>query len=144
MGGFMLWVHPALQVIATLIGFYAAYLGMERFLSQHMDMRTHFLWNRHVKVGLLAIALWCLGLVGGLLVARLKWQVNFVTGPHYQTAFAMLPFMFFGLGSGFYMDKRKARRKVLPLAHAICNLLLLSMAFYQFKTGWQVIKDFIL
>lgn len=140
----MIWVHPAIQALATLIGIYAAYLGMERFLFQHMHMRTQFLWKRHVTLGQIAIGLWLLGLCGGLMIARLKWQVNFVTGLHYQTAFAMVPFMLFGFGSGLYMDKRKARRTVLPLAHGICNLLLLSMAVYQIRTGWQVIKDFIL
>lgn len=140
----MLWFHPALQVLATFLGVYAAYLGMERFLSQHMGMRTQFLWKRHVMFGVLAIGLWFLGLLGGLAMARLKWEVNFVTGPHYQTALIMIPFMAFGALSGLYMDRRKARRTVLPLAHGICNLLLLSMALYQFRTGWRVIKDFIL
>lgn len=140
----MIWFHPVIQIAATLIGVYAAYLGMERFLSQHMGMRTQFLWKRHVRLGQIATVLWALGLGGGLMVARLKWQVNFVTGAHYQTAFAMVPFMIFGFLSGLFMDKRKARRKFLPLAHGICNLLLLSMAVYQIKTGWQVIKDFVL
>lgn len=140
----MIWIHPVLQAFATMIGIYAAYLGLERFLSQHMGMRTQFLWKRHVTFGQIAIGLWLFGMIGGLTVARLKWQVNFVTGAHYQTALTMLPFMVFGALSGIYMDKKKARRKILPLAHAICNILLLAMAVYQIKTGWQVIQDFIL
>jgi len=140
----MIWIHPVLQILATLIGIYAAYLGMERFLSQHMGMRTQFLWKRHVLIGKVAIALWFFGMVGGLSMARLKWEVNFVTGHHYQTAFAMLPFMIFGFASGLYMDRNKAKRTLLPLAHAIGNVLLLLMALYQIKTGWLVIKNFIL
>lgn len=140
----MLWFHPALQIIATMIGLYAGYLGMERFLSQHMGMRTQFLWKRHVTVGTIALLLWTGGLLGGFMVARLKWQVNFVTGAHYQTALTMLPLMIIGAASGLYMDKNKAKRRLLPLLHATCNLLVLSMALYQFKTGYQVIKDFIL
>lgn len=140
----MLWFHPALQVIATMIGVYAGYLGMERFLAQHMGMRTQFLWKRHVAVGRIAILLWMAGLAGGLTVARLKWEVNFVTGAHYQTAFTMLPLMIFGAATGVFMDRKKARRTILPLVHGVCNIVVLLLALYQIKTGWQVIKDFIL
>lgn len=140
----MLWIHPAVQVVATLFGIYAAYLGMERFLSQHMGMRTQFLWQRHVFVGRAAILLWMAGLAGGLTIARLKWQVNFVTGPHYLTAFTMLPLMIIGAGTGIFMDRKRTKRTVLPLIHGAANVLLLLLAFYQIRTGWQVIKDFIL
>jgi len=140
----MLWFHPALQVIATMFGIYAGYLGMERFLSQHLHKRTQFLWNRHVFVGRFAILLWMAGMAGGLTIARWKWDVNFVTGIHYKNAFNMLPLMIVGAASGIYMDKRKAKRTILPLLHGVCNLLVLGMAIYQIKTGWQVIKDFVL
>ncbi|QGY39140.1 DUF4079 family protein [Pseudodesulfovibrio cashew] len=140
----MLWIHPAMQVLATLIGIYAAYLGMKRFLSQHLSMRRQFLWNRHVALGAAAIVLWLAGLIGGFAVARIKWQVNFVTGDHYETALAMLPLLFFGGLSGLYMHRNKARRRVLPLLHGLCNVVLVGQALYQFKTGWQVIKDFVL
>ena len=140
----MLWFHPALQAFATMVGFYAAYLGMERFLSQHMGKRTQFLWKRHVTVGRMAILLWMAGLAGGILIARLEWQVNLITGPHFQTAFTMFPLMIVGAFTGIYMDRRKVKRTWLPLIHGMCNIVLLGLAFYQIKTGWQVIKDFIL
>jgi hypothetical protein len=56
----------------------------------------------------------------------------------------MLPLIVFGMTSGVYMDKKKARRTLLPLLHGSCNLILLIMAFLQIRTGWQVLKDFIL
>lgn len=140
----MLWFHPVLMGLTNLIGLYAAYLGMERFLSQHMGMRTQFLWKRHVFMGSAAMILWVGGMVGGLAMARYYWQVNFVTGDHYETAFSMLPLIAFGAATGYYMHRKKARRTLLPLLHAVCNLLLLGMAFYQFKTGWQVLRDFVL
>ncbi len=140
----MLWFHPAIQIIATLFGIYAAYLGMERFLSQHLGMRTQFLWKRHVFVGRIALLLWMAGLIGGGMVARLKWQVNFVTGAHYQIAFTMVPLMVIGALTGIYMDRKKAKRKILPLFHGVCNILVLILAFLQIRTGYQVIKDFIL
>lgn len=140
----MLWFHPVLMTVANLIGFYAAYLGMERFLSQHLELRTQFLWRRHVRFGLAALALWLMGIAGGLIVARLTWQVNFVTGDHYKIAFYMVPLILFGAFSGLYMDRKKARRTILPLLHGIGNLVLLGLALYQFSTGWQIIKDFVL
>lgn len=140
----MLWVHPLLQIIATMFGIYAGYLGAERFMSQHLHMRTQFLWKRHVFVGRIALALWMIGLIGGATVARLKWQVNFVTGAHYQIAFLMVPLMVLGVLTGIYMDRKKAKRTLLPLLHGTCNMLALFLAFLQIRTGWQVIKDFIL
>ena len=140
----MVWIHPVVQLLATFVGVYAAYLGLERFLSQHMGKATGFLWKRHVLFGRTALVVWMLGMAGGLLVARLKWQVNFVTGSHWQMAFVMLPLMVFGAATGAYMDKNKAKRTVLPLLHGGCNLLVLALAINQVRTGWQVIKDFIL
>ncbi|WP_319469112.1 DUF4079 family protein [uncultured Pseudodesulfovibrio sp.] len=140
----MLWIHPAIQLIATVAGFYAAYLGGERFLSQHVGLRTQFLWKRHVLFGRIAMLLWLGGLLGGLIIARLKWQVNFITGEHYEVAFAMVPLLVVGVVSGIYMDRRKAKRTALPILHGACNLLLLFMAFYQIKTGWQVIQNLVL
>lgn len=140
----MLWFHPVLQLIATFIGVYAGYLGIERFLSQHMGIRTQFLWKRHIIIGRIAMLLWTAGMAGGLVFARLQWNVNFVTGDHYRNAFGMLPLIVFGMTSGVYMDKKKARRTLLPLLHGSCNLILLIMAFLQIRTGWQVLKDFIL
>jgi uncharacterized membrane protein YozB (DUF420 family) len=140
----MLWFHPVLQLLATLLGVYAAYLGMERALSRHFGLRTQFLWKRHVTVGTLATALWLGGMMGGLTVARLKWQVNFVTGDHYKTALVMLPLLLFALWSGLLMDRRKKARTILPVLHGVSNTVLLALAFYQIRTGWQVIKDFIL
>ena len=140
----MLWFHPILMGLTNLIGIYAAYLGMERFLSRHMGLHTQFLWKRHVFIGSAAMVLWLGGMLGGLAMARFAWQVNFVTGDHYETAFTMVPFILFGAATGYYMDRNKARRKLLPLLHGICNLLLLSMALYQFVTGWEVLRDFVL
>lgn len=140
----MLWLHPSLQLFATLIGMYAAYLGLARFQSQHLGKSVQFQWKRHVTFGRIAILLWMVGLAGGLLVARFKWNVNFVTGLHYKTAFTMFPLMVFCAASGIYMDKKKAKRTILPILHGIGNLILLGLALFQIRTGWQVIQDFIL
>ena len=55
----------------------------------------------------------------------------------------MLPFLFFGLFSGLYMNKIKKRRKLFPTMHAIGNIILLVLAFIQIVTGWRVYVNFI-
>jgi uncharacterized membrane protein YozB (DUF420 family) len=140
----MLWFHPVLQSLATLLGIYAAWLGLQRLRANHFGAKVPFLWKRHVSMGAAAMVLWLLGMLGGLAVARIQWGVNFVTGAHYQVALVMLPLILFGIASGRYMDRVKARRTALPLAHGACNLLVLLLALYQIRTGWQVIRDFIL
>jgi uncharacterized membrane protein YozB (DUF420 family) len=140
----MLWFHPVLQCFATLVGLYAAFLGMQRFASRHLGKKMAFAWKRHVAVGLTAVVLWLGGMAGGLTVARLKWKVNFVTGDHYHIALVMLPLLLFALWSGLLMDRRRKARTMLPLLHGLGNLLLVTLAVTQVCTGWRVIKDFIL
>lgn len=140
----MLWFHPVIQFIATLLGAYALYLGMDRFFSQHLGHTRQFNWKLHVSIGRIAIILWMAGLVGGMMVARLKWQTNFVTGSHYQTALAMIPFMTIGAVTGIYMDRKKMKRTIMPIIHGTCNAIALALAFNQIRTGWRVIQDFIL
>lgn len=140
----MLWLHPILQFVTTLLAIYAAWLGLQRLRAKHFGATVTFLWGRHVAVGATALVLWLLGLLGGLAMARIYWGVNFITGTHYQVALVMLPLLLFGIASGRYMDRVKARRTVLPLLHGGCNLLVLALALYQIRTGWQVIRNFIL
>jgi len=140
----MLWFHPVLQLVATLLGVYAAWLGVQRLRANHFGTKAVFRWKGHVNTGRAAMVLWLVGLFGGMAVARIQWGVNFVTGAHYQVALVMLPLLLFGLASGAYMDRVRARRTALPLAHGLCNLLLLALALFQIRTGWRVIQDFIL
>ena len=139
----MLWFHPIFQVLTTLMALYVAYLGVERFVAQHLRIRRLFRWKRHVQLGKIVILFWFSGLVGGLVIARLTWSVNFVTGAHYKVALAMLPLMIFGYISGSIMDTKKKPRQVLPLLHGINNMVLLALAVSQLLTGWGVLQDFV-
>lgn len=56
----------------------------------------------------------------------------------------MVPLMLFSLASGLIMDRRKARRKTLPLMHGLGNLALLALALLQVWTGFGVLRAFIL
>jgi len=140
----MLWVHPIIQIIATILGCFALFLAVNRIRAAHFGKRVIFNWRRHVTLGRLTLFLWLAGLMGGMIVARLKWQVNFVTGLHYQIAFLMLPLIILGGVTGIYMDRNKARRKALPIIHGCTNTALLALATFQIFTGWHVIRNFIL
>ncbi|KAB1440890.1 DUF4079 family protein [Pseudodesulfovibrio senegalensis] len=140
----MLWIHPLLQAVATLLALNVAYLGVERFAGRHLGARRTFLWKRHVRLGLIAELLWLGGLVGGLLMVRMSWSANFVTGNHYKVAFAMLPFMALSMGTGLFMNSNRKKRTLLPLVHGAAGGILLLMALYQVVSGWRVVQDFLL
>ena len=139
-----MWVHPSLQVTALALGLYALYLGWQRFAFVHLGRKVMFLWKRHVALGSAVMALWVAGLLLGLGMARWAWGMVFITGLHYQTALAMVPLLAFGYFSGLVMHRRKAKRKLLPLAHAANNLLLVLMALSQLATGTLIIRDYLL
>ena len=83
------------------------------------------------------------GLLGGSAIVNFYWGGSRITGIHATIAFIILPFLFFGLFTGLYMNKNKKKRKLLPLVHGIANLFLLILAFAQIVTGWGVYVNFI-
>jgi len=136
----VIFIHPLLQAVATLLALYAAWLGFSRFRSRHMGSAgVLFNWNRHVRLGIVVMAIWFLGLLGGLGVVWMNTGKVFVTGLHYKIALAMLPFMAFGFLSGLHMDRRKKNGTALSLAHGLCNLVLLLLALFQGWTGFRVL-----
>ncbi|WP_018124241.1 DUF4079 family protein [Desulfovibrio oxyclinae] len=140
----MLYFHPVFQAVATLLALYALTLGFRRFQFNHLKKRVAFNWKRHVFVGRLALGMWMLGMVGGLMMARIYWSTTLLTGLHWQVAFWMLPLILFGFATGEVMNRLKEPRKILPLLHGLNNLILICLALFQFYTGWHVLKDFVL
>ena len=141
----IMWIHPVLQTLAVLLSVYVLYLGLVRFRFAHLGHKgIVFQWQRHVRQGAAVMVVWALAFVIGLGAAWLGWHSVFITGPHYQVGLAMLPLIAFGLGSGFFMDRNKARRTALPLAHGVVNALLVLMALYQLYTGVGILRDMVL
>ncbi|MBI5524376.1 MAG: DUF4079 domain-containing protein [Desulfarculus sp.] len=127
------------------LSFYVLLLGWRRFGMVHLGRAgLTFAWKRHVSLGGLTIGIWLAGICLGLGVSWWTWKVVFITNGHYQVGLAMLPLMVFGLASGRVMDRRKARRRLLPLAHGLNNLVLVALALVQLATGIGVIRDMIL
>ena len=78
------------------------------------------------------------GVIGGMTIVYLYWQVFLITGVHGTIAFVMTIFIIFGGMSGLYMDRNKKKRTALPLIHGLSNLVLLILALAQVVTGWRV------
>ncbi len=145
----LLWFHPALQALATLLGLYALLLGLIRFRinhlrANHLGAKARFPWKRHVLLGLVTHLAWLAGLVGGLAMTALFWGGPFVLALHSRLALALLACVAVGLTTGLYMDHNKAKRTLLPLVHGLANLAGLGLAVALAVTGAGVIRNFLL
>ncbi|GAB6124408.1 DUF4079 family protein [Humidesulfovibrio idahonensis] len=141
----IMWIHPLLQTLAVLLSLYVLYLGFVRFRFAHLGHKgIVFQWKRHVNQGIAVMGTWALAFVIGLGAAWMNWHVVGITETHYAVALVMLPLVLFGLGSGFLMDRVKAKRKLLPLAHGAVNALLVALALWQLWTGIGILRDMVL
>lgn len=140
----MFLIHPVLQFAGLFCAVYVWWRGVQRFRMQHLrHKKIGFQWKRHVRFGLVAMMIWLIGTIVALYVVKTNWHAFFVTGLHGKLGLATVPFILFALGSGFYMDRRKRKRKVLPLVHGIANTMLLLLALIQLYTGIWVYQDFV-
>ncbi|MBW2604994.1 MAG: DUF4079 family protein [Deltaproteobacteria bacterium] len=140
----MLVLHPIIQISAIIITLYVFCLGIQRFRMLHLKHKVKFNWNRHVILGKTVFAAMLAGLFGGVIMAYHYWHGFLITGTHGKTAMIMLPLILFGLISGWYMNREKKKRKILPIVHGLVNLSILLLAFSQIITGWWVYNVYVL
>ncbi|MFV0422791.1 DUF4079 domain-containing protein [Oleidesulfovibrio sp.] len=140
----IMWIHPILQLLATVAGCYVLYLGFHRFMMLHMNRKMPFDWKKHVYWGKIAIGIWMIGLALGLFFAWVGWGVILITDWHYLIAFMVIPTGICAFVTGYILDKYKKRRKLLPLLHGLNNLLLMVLVFFQLYTGILIIRDYLL
>jgi len=140
-GMILLSIHPILQFSAIVLAFYAAWLGIQRTRSLHFEVTAEFNRNLHVILGALALILMLCGIAAGkIIVARfLPEGMVLHTGLHGEAAMLSLPFLVFGLFSGFYLYLNPQKRKILPALHACNNLVVLLIAILQIITGLKVL-----
>ncbi len=136
--------HPILQGASILLSIYVLYLGAQRFMALHLKHKQRFLWKRHVILGSLVLLVWLAGISGGIITVRIFWRGFLVTGQHGKTGLFLVPFILFGLITGFYMNKRKKKRLTLPLHHGVNNFFILAVALTQIYTGVGVYSAFVL
>jgi hypothetical protein len=136
----LLSVHPLIQLTAVAMAFYAAWLGWRRGRSLHFGREAvEFPRDRHVLVGSLSLMLMLGGIAGGLImVVRYLGRSMLSSGLHGQAAMVALPFMVFGLFSGFYLYLNPAKRIVLPALHGLNNLLIILFTLLQLITGLRL------
>ncbi len=139
----MFLIHPIFQSVGILVALYVMKLGISRFRMVQLKQKTHFNWKQHVRFGMIAITIWLIGIFGGLYTVKTSWHGMLITGYHAKTGLLMIPFILFAIGSGLYMDKKKKGRKVLPLIHAICNIVMLFLALSQIYTGIGVYRTYV-
>lgn len=140
----MLILHPIIQLAATLLTFYVLILGVARFRRLHLKQNVLFQWQRHVKLGTIALLMLLFGAPLGLLMVKVSWHGFFITGSHGRRLFVILPLIVTGLLSGWYMNKRKKRRVLLPLIHGGVNVLLVVLLALQAFSGWQIYDAYVL
>ena len=131
----ILSIHPLLQLVAIGMAIYAAWLGLHRAKALHFGKLDRFQRDLHVLAGSLALMMMLGGAAGGLIMVSRYLNRPMLGALHGQAAMGMLPFLIFGLFTGFYLYLYPAKRTILPLVHAINNLTLILFALLQVYTG---------
>ncbi|MBW1814032.1 MAG: DUF4079 domain-containing protein [Deltaproteobacteria bacterium] len=140
----MFLIHPIFQSVGIIIALYVIKLGISRFRIVHLKQKTRFNWKYHVRFGITATTIWLVGILGGLYIVKTSWYGLFITGYHAKMAIFLIPFILFSISSGIYMDKRKKKRTMLPLIHAISNTVMLLLVLLQIYTGIGVYRTYVL
>jgi hypothetical protein len=139
----VLSIHPAAQLAAIMIGFYAAYLGYRRVQSLHFNRSVRFLRERHVIAGAIALISMLGGIAAGSIMVD-RYLLNPDMGLHAVIAMLMLPLGVFGIFSGFFLYLYPGKRKNLAAIHGMNNLVFLILALAQIVTGIMVYLRYVL
>ncbi len=140
----MFLIHPIFQSVGILMAVYVWGLGFSRFRSLHLKQKIRFNRKQHVRFGIIGTGIWLIGICGGLFMVKSSWYGMLITGIHSKIGVLMIPFILFALGSGLYMDRKKKKRKALPLVHGISNTVMLLLALSQIYTGIRVYQEYVL
>ncbi|MCF8032877.1 MAG: DUF4079 family protein [Desulfarculaceae bacterium] len=132
-------IHPAWQVVFTLLGLYAAWLGLKRLRSLHLGRSVAFPRSRHILVGKATLVGIILGAVGGAVMVRWMWRGWLVTGPHAWLGVAVVVLALAGLAMGLYLERHPGGSKGLSLTHGLVNLLVLALCLVQFYLGDHIL-----
>ncbi len=85
--------HPLGQTAAIVLGFYLAYLGLERVRSLHFGHAIHFKRDRHDLLGALALIFLLFGMAGGLIMVARYLEKPILASMHGKGALVFLPFL---------------------------------------------------
>jgi hypothetical protein len=137
----LLWLHPLMQGVAALLGVWAMWQGGVRIAFQ-LGRKVIFPWRTHVKVGSIALVLWTMGALG-FYVTHDIFGATHMTGLHAYAAWPVVACSVFALASGCWMDRRKRKRRWLPLLHGVVNVLLVLLVLIECWTGLVLMPAFL-
>ncbi len=140
---FILSMHPAGQIFAILVAFYALYLGLQRTQSLHFNKQATFKREYHVIAGTVALISMLGGIAAGFIMVS-RYLQNPEMGLHVAVAMILLPLGVFGIFSGFFLYLNPKQRRILPAIHGINNLLILILALIQVVTGSMAYLRYVL
>ena len=148
----VLFSHPIIGAIATLIGIFTFYLAINRITQKHFAKTAlvskciakykekHngkpplFMWKRHVFWGSIAFVFWYIAIILGFYFAYTEFggsvfENAFVTPTtHYMLAIFITVLGIFAYGSGVLLNKNKGKYKILPIAHGLACTTIVVMA----------------
>ena len=133
MNTLLLWLHPLIQAGAALIGFWAMWQGIKR-VQMLLGKKIIFPWKQHVKLGTWGLCLWTLGALAFYTTHAVFGRAH-ITGLHAYLAWPIIALSLFGLASGYVMDRRKKKRKWLPMMHGLSNSILVCLVLVECWTG---------
>ena len=113
----MLLLHPILQATSICVALCAFLLGVQRFRSRHLKHQARFQWRVHVLAGKIAIGGLFVGVGLGMAMTRYTWEQSFMTMGHGVGGVATLSVFLAGAVSGWFLDKKREKRFLLPAVH---------------------------
>jgi multisubunit Na+/H+ antiporter MnhF subunit len=140
----VLFIHPAVQMIAVVISLLVMRMGIQRAEQNHLGMEKNFNWKQHVVLGRIALILLCAGTVAGLVVTRLNWKGFLITGMHGYTGIMIGLLVLSGICSGNRLNGRKSNSRKLIIFHGINNTVLMLLLLFQMYSGYKVYMTFVL
>jgi hypothetical protein len=135
----VLFIHPFLQALATLLAFYVFYLGIQRFRSRHLHQKVVFKWQRHVLLGKIVFGVLFIGMLGGFFMVYTHWHRILITRIHTIVGLVLAALIIIGFGTGLSLDAKKKKHRFLPLFHGINNLIVLLLLLSQAISGWMIL-----
>ena len=139
----ILSIHPAAQLCAILIAFYAGYQGFQRSRSLHFGKTGNFLRDHHAIAGTIALISMLGGIAAGYIMVN-RYLLSPDMELHEAVAMVLLPLGRFGIFSGFFLYLNPGKRKILSAVHGINNLVILSLALAQIVTGIMAYLRYVL
>ncbi len=137
----VLWVHPAMQSLAVLIGLLAMWQGWKR-IEMLWGRKVIFPWRTHVRLGTVGLLLWTAGAFG-FYVTHSLFGATHITGIHATLAWPIIVLSILGLITGGIMNKYKKKRFWLPLIHGVGNTILMILVLYECWTGIDLYDAFM-